>query len=84
MILPPLVPYQHLKRTSVSYGGHGKKYSELDEEERYWRDIWSKTRTSILDLGNSNLRAAQSEISQYTISWNRYVTNFVIKDNEEF
>jgi|TARA_R100000353_G_C6395071_1_gene165935 hypothetical protein len=64
--------------------GHGKKYSELDEEERYWRDIWSKTRTSILDLGNSNLRAAQSEISQYTISWNRYVTNFVIKDNEEF
>tara|TARA_Y100001938_G_C8026098_1_gene398124 strand:+ start:622 stop:942 length:321 start_codon:yes stop_codon:yes gene_type:complete len=63
--------------------GHGKKYSDLDDEEKYWREKWSKARTTILDLGNSNLRAAQSEISQYTISWNRYITNFVIKDSEE-
>ena len=37
----------------------------------------------ILDLGNSNLRAAQSEISQYTLTWNRYVTNFYVKGDQE-
>ena len=33
-----------------------------------------------LDNGNANLRAAQNEISQYTMSWNRYVTNYYQKD----
>ena len=51
-----------------------------------WREAWEEARTKILDLGNSNLRASQSEISQYTISWNRYVTNFIVnnEDDEEY
>jgi hypothetical protein len=42
-------------------------------------------RTQILDAGNSNSRAAQSEIAEYSLSWNKYVTNFVVvnKENEE-
>ena len=56
--------------------GHGLPTSDLDEDQRYWRDIWMDTRSKILDNGNSNLRAAESEISQYTLSWNRYVTKF--------
>lgn len=64
--------------------GHGIPYDQLNESQKDWREEWSEARTKILDLGNSNLRAAQSELSQYTISWNRYITNFVIKDNEEF
>jgi len=66
--------------------GHGVHYNELTEEEKEWREDWNEARTKILDLGNSNLRASQSEISQYTISWNRYVTNFIVKnkDNEEY
>ena len=66
--------------------GHGIDYNELTEEELEWREIWEEARTKILDLGNSNLRASQSEISQYTISWNRYVTNFIVKneDDEEY
>lgn len=64
--------------------GHGISYNQLDEDQKDWREAWSEARTKILDLGNSNLRASQSEISQYTINWNRYVTNFVIKDKEEF
>lgn len=63
--------------------GHGLPYKELTEEEEEWREIWNEARTKILDLGNSNLRGAQSEIAQYTLSWNRYVTNFVIKENKE-
>ena len=39
-----------------------------------------ETRAKILDNGNANLRAAESELSQYTISWNRYITKF---DNHE-
>ena len=63
--------------------GHGLPYKELTEEEEEWREIWNEARTKILDLGNSNLRGAQSEVAQYTLSWNRYVTNFVIRDNKE-
>ena len=63
--------------------GHGLPYRELEEDEKEWREVWNEARTKILDLGNSNLRGAQSEISQYSLSWNRYVTNFIIKDNRE-
>mgnify|MGYP003658239013 FL=1 len=37
-----------------------------------------EARSKILDNGNANLRAAQNEIAQYTLSWNRYVTQFNI------
>ena len=56
--------------------GHGLELKDLDDEQRYWRDIWMETRAKILDNGNANLRAAESELSQYSISWNRYVTKF--------
>ena len=56
--------------------GHGLQINDLDEDQRYWREMWMETRSKVLDNGNANLRAAQNEISQYTFSWNRYVTNF--------
>tara|TARA_R110002012_G_scaffold200610_3_gene369580 strand:+ start:1242 stop:1565 length:324 start_codon:yes stop_codon:yes gene_type:complete len=65
--------------------GHGKPYSDLDDDEKYYRDLWSEARTKILDLGNSNSRAAQNEVGQYTLTWNRYITNFYVvgdQDNE--
>lgn len=62
--------------------GHGLSMNDLDEDQRYWRDVWMETRSKVLDNGNSNLRAAQNEIAQYTLSWNRYVTNFC-RNHEE-
>ena len=62
--------------------GHGLAMNDLDEDQRYWRDVWMETRSKVLDNGNSNLRAAQNEIAQYTLSWIRYVTNFY-RNNEE-
>ena len=56
--------------------GHGLPMQELDEDQQYWREIWTETRSKVLDNGNSNLRAAQNEIAQYTLSWNRYVNNY--------
>ena len=63
--------------------GHGLPISDLDEDQRYWRDAWMDTRSKVLDNGNSNLRAAQNEVAQYTFSWNRYVTRFYNRNNEE-
>ena len=60
--------------------GHNIPEHELTEEQKEYRKLWSETRTIILDKGNLNLRAAQSEISQHTLSWNRYVTQFILKD----
>ena len=63
--------------------GHGLRDEDLDEEQREWKELWMEARARILDNGNSNLRAAQSEISQYTLSWNRYVNKFDFKDSKE-
>ncbi len=46
---------------------------DLNTSQTEWRKVWAKVRSKILDKGNSNLRAAQNEISQYTIKWDRYV-----------
>jgi hypothetical protein len=63
--------------------GHGLPEEKLDEDQIYWRDAWMEARAKVLDNGNANLRAAQNEVSQYTLSWNRYVTNFQFRDHEE-
>jgi hypothetical protein len=62
--------------------GHGLPAEELDEDQIYWREVWADARSRILDNGNANLRAAQNEIAQYTLSWNRYVTQFNLDRNE--
>ena len=61
--------------------GHGLPMAELDEDQLYWREAWADARSKILDIGNANLRAAQNEIAQYTLSWNRYVTQFNLDRN---
>lgn len=63
--------------------GHGIEYDQLDEEQKEFRKIWKDARSKILDSGNSNLRASQSEISQYTLHWNRYITHFQIEKKEQ-
>jgi|TARA_R110000824_G_scaffold308105_1_gene495661 hypothetical protein len=62
--------------------GHGASVEELDEDQLYWREVWTDTRSKVLDNGNANLRAAQNEIAQYTLSWNRYVTQFNLDRND--
>lgn len=62
--------------------GHGLDYNKLSSEQKEFREIWKEVRTKILDKGNSKARAAINELGQYTISWNRYVTNFKIGDKD--
>jgi len=61
--------------------GHDKD-GPLTKLELEMKRKWEEARTQILDNGNNNLRAAQQEIAQYTLSWNRYRTEFIVKQNQ--
>ena len=56
--------------------GHGD--SSLTEEQKHFRQLWEDTRTDILNNGNTQMRIAQEEIAQYTMTWNRYKTEFIV------
>jgi hypothetical protein len=60
-----------------------KKFKHLWEEYPELRQLWEEARTEVLDIGNNNLRAAEQEISEYTITWDRYRTEFVFNQNQE-
>ena len=47
-------------------------------EERRLYELWQLVRTQVLDKGNNQLRAAQSEISNHIVSWQRYHIDFII------
>jgi hypothetical protein len=64
--------------------GHGIPETELTDDEQRWRERWEIARTEILNNGNNNLRAAMDEISQYTITWNRYHKNFIVREDEDY
>lgn len=57
--------------------GHNK--TQLTPEEQECRRKWETVRTAILDNGNNQLRAATNEITQYTMTWDRYKTEFIIR-----
>jgi len=48
-----------------------------------YREKWQKVRTDILNNGNNQLRACLDEIAQYTMTWDRYQTEFIIKKVQE-
>jgi hypothetical protein len=52
--------------------GHGKDPSLLSPEELYWRERWETLRTEILNNGNHQIRAVESELAQHTVSWDRH------------
>jgi len=63
--------------------GQGKSLDSLTDEETQMRELWDLSRTNILNLGNGQLRAAQNEIANHVISWNRHHVDFVVKKDEE-
>ena len=64
--------------------GHNKGGPKTQQQLDLYNK-WQKVRTEILDLGNNNIRDAERDIAQYTLSWNRYRTDFIIinKDKQE-
>lgn len=72
---------KHIEDNLGVVWGHGLEYDQLTEDQKYYRGVWEELRKSLLDHGHSNKRAVQNELSQYSISWNRYVMNFKMKEN---
>jgi hypothetical protein len=62
--------------------GHGKPDEELNENELAMKEIWENTRASILDNGNSQLRATQSELEHYAIKWEQYTLELPTRQQE--
>ena len=58
--------------------GHGLPLDQLTAEQVRYRTKWEEVRTNILNNGNNQARAADDEIAQYTMTWNRYRTEFIV------
>lgn len=58
--------------------GHGKDEHDLSSEEIKNRQLWEVVRTEILNNGNNQIRAAMSEIDEYTVKYNKKRYDFVI------
>lgn len=63
--------------------GHGKDPSERTPEEQKWFETWEMVRTEVLNNGNNQLRAVQSELLQYTMVWDGHKAVFTTKGNED-
>ena len=61
----------------------GHEEGGLSEEQIKMKQFWEQARTEILNNGNSQLRIAQEEIAQYTMTWNRYHIDFVLPKTKE-
>lgn len=52
---------------------------DLTEQERISKEIWLAIRTEILDKGHAQRRSLEEELERYTITWNKYHTEFKIR-----
>jgi hypothetical protein len=59
--------------------GKDKEEGELTKAETDMADLWEQTRTKILNNGNAQIRAAQTEIANHVIKWNRYHIELPVK-----
>jgi len=59
--------------------GNDKEDEERTQKEAIMFEKWQDVRTAILNNGNNQSRAAMDEMNQYTISWNKFHTEFIVK-----
>ena len=57
----------------------GNREKELTAEQLKFRQLWEQVRTEILNNGNNQRRAAQEEIAHYTMSWDKFKTDLIVR-----
>ena len=62
--------------------GYGIPFDQLSDDEMEFRKMWEEARTNILNNGNNQARAALDEIAQYTMTWDKYRTEFIVINKE--
>ena len=63
--------------------GHDKPLEDKTDDEKQMYALWLELRTTILDKGNVQKRSALEEVANYTITFNKYKTDFIIKQKGE-
>ena len=63
--------------------GHGSNNDKLTEEEEIMKEVWEKTRTTILNNGNNQIRSAKNEIECNTVHWDRYSVQIPVSGEED-
>jgi hypothetical protein len=61
--------------------GH-EQQDPLTEEQEFMKEIWDRTRTSVLNNGNNQIRAVRSEIENHSIEWKRHQIQLPVKPME--
>ena len=63
--------------------GYGLDSNQLTKDQiRFKEDVWDILRTDILNHCNNHLRGAIEEMQHYTISWDQYKVDFIIKKDK--
>jgi hypothetical protein len=68
-----------LSAVEQSFGELWRHSKSVDSER--WRQVWETCRGLILNNGNTQLRAVESELLQYTVSWNRCQKTLVVEED---
>lgn len=55
---------------------------QLTHSEQEFKKVWDLVRTQVLNNGNAQLRATMQEIDQYTVKWNKFKTDFIVKPKD--
>jgi hypothetical protein len=63
--------------------GHDKNDDDLTEREIQFQKLWELARTKILNNGNNQLRALETELDHHTVKWNRYTFTTIFYDKGE-
>jgi hypothetical protein len=69
------------KRFAYLWAG-GLPFSELTENQKDFRDLWTEVRNEVLNKGNSQLRAIMQEIDEYETLWMGKKYNFTIVEKK--
>ncbi len=59
--------------------GDGLNPEDMSRDQLEEKERWDRVRSRVLDNGNDQARSATEEISNHTVSWNRYTTKFLVK-----
>lgn len=63
--------------------GHGKPINKLNNDERYFRELWKEVRKTILDKGNSQITGLEGESQFFTIEPRRFHYDLPIRRRED-
>lgn len=63
--------------------GHNIPEFKRSEEQLRWTDLWKRVRTDILNNGNNQIRAVESELQLHSTRWEPYQATLTPTSHKE-